>query len=44
MEKQLTKELAQKLMEMKGEVRGVSIKADWGALLKKEGAGAPAPR
>lgn len=35
--KQLTKELAQKLMEVKGEARGMTLKTDWQFILLKEG-------
>jgi len=37
MEEKLTKEMAQKLMAMKGEARGTTIKYDWDFILRQKG-------
>lgn len=37
MEQPLTKESAKKLLEIKGEVRGATIKGDWSFVLEREG-------
>jgi len=37
MAEKLTKEFAQKLMKIKGECRGITLKVDWDYVLRKEG-------
>jgi hypothetical protein len=37
MNQELTKEIAKKLMEIKGEARGITLKVDWETILKEKG-------